>query len=171
MAATTGLPQSSILKSSGSSPAPRGFPAAILTSSLMSAPAIKVLPPPIRTAALSPSSFSSWSMNSEIPSGTPGLKAFTGGLLMVMTPMFPDFANVTRSPMTASRLVDLQLISPNVCYPVYPGGQDGTTSETPASYAKGATDTAVQAQGFDSFCSCPPAISHHRPSAARIQFA
>jgi len=35
-----------------------------------------------------------------------------------------------------ARLVCFQLISPNVCYPVYPGGQDGTTSETPASYAK-----------------------------------
>jgi hypothetical protein len=33
-------------------------------------------------------------------------------------------------------LVLLQLILPNMCYPVSVEGQDGTTSETPPSYAK-----------------------------------
>jgi hypothetical protein len=33
------------------------------------------------------------SMDSEIPSGTPGLRAFTGGLLMVMTAIPLSFVN------------------------------------------------------------------------------
>ena len=36
------------------------------------------------------SSAASWSMHSEIPSGTPGLSAFTGGLLIVMMATSPS---------------------------------------------------------------------------------
>ena len=65
----------------------RHLPEVILPNSLMSAPATNVLPPPIRTAALTEVSPSMCWIASAMPSGTPGLSAFTGGLLMVMTAM------------------------------------------------------------------------------------
>ena len=51
------------------------------------APATKVRLPPMSTAALTLSSLSIFSIPSRIPSGTPGLRALTGGLLMVMMAM------------------------------------------------------------------------------------
>ncbi len=63
------------------------LPEVILPNSLMSAPATKVRPPPMITAAFTASSFSICSMAPAMPSGTPGLSAFTGGLLMVITAM------------------------------------------------------------------------------------
>src|SRR5229473_1171429 len=43
-------------------------------------------------------------MASEIPSGTPGLRAFTGGLLMVMTATSSCFVNCTRSFISMASL-------------------------------------------------------------------
>src|ERR1700733_1012669 len=51
----------------------------------MSAPAMNVLPPPMITMARAEGSFSAASKAATRPSGTPGLRAFTGGLLMVTT--------------------------------------------------------------------------------------
>src|ERR1700735_4711 len=98
MATITGLVLSSIFKRNGVSPAPRDLPEeVILPNSLMSAPATKVRPPPIRTAALTLSSSEMRSSASETPSGTPGLSALTGGLLMVMMAMSLSFVSCTKS--------------------------------------------------------------------------
>src|SRR5882757_6902788 len=51
----------------------------------MSAPATKVRPPPISTAALIAGLRFISSIAAPIPSGTPGLSAFTGGLSIVIT--------------------------------------------------------------------------------------
>src|SRR5437868_6759930 len=63
----------------------------------MSAPATKVRPAPIITAAFSESSAMSASMHSEMPFGTPGLNAFTGGLSIVMIAISPSRVSFTRS--------------------------------------------------------------------------
>src|ERR1700730_9865041 len=98
MAITAGFEQFSILSNNGSNPGPRcPLPEVILPNSLMSAPATKVRPPPIITADFTLSSLSIRSIASEIPSGTPGLNAFTGGLLIVMTAISLSLLNSTRS--------------------------------------------------------------------------
>src|SRR3984885_9985242 len=86
MAITTGLLASSIrarISWNFGGPLPR--PDAASSSSLISAPAMNVLPPPMMTMARADASFSAASKAATRPSGTPGLSAFTGGLLMVMT--------------------------------------------------------------------------------------
>src|SRR4029078_4574095 len=84
----TGFAQSSIRVSSGcrSGPPAAGFRAAS-SSSLMSAPAMNVRPPPITTIARTDGSRSAVSRAVKMPSGTPGLSAFTGGLSRVITAM------------------------------------------------------------------------------------
>src|SRR5215467_9193780 len=100
MAITIGLGQSSIRLSMGTNSTPRlAVPEVILPNSLMSAPATKVVPLPISTAAFTLGSLAICSMASEMPSGTPGLKAFTGGLLTVMTAISLSFVSWTRSLM------------------------------------------------------------------------
>src|ERR1700722_1505670 len=69
---------------SGRRPAPRVLPDVIFPNSLMSAPATNERPPPIRTAAFAEESSLTSSIALAIPSGTPGLRAFAGGLSMVM---------------------------------------------------------------------------------------
>src|SRR5216684_1365234 len=108
MAITTGLLLSSIFKSSGSKPGPRDLPEVILPNSLMSAPATKVRPPPIRTVAFMVSSCAIWSSASEIPSGTPGLRALTGGLLIVITAMPLSFVSCTKLVMEGLSFLDLR---------------------------------------------------------------
>src|SRR5208283_2302053 len=73
------------MRSSSGSRLLRGPPEVILPNSLMSAPATKVRPPPITTAALTAASPFISSIAAKTPSGTPGLRALTGGLSMVMT--------------------------------------------------------------------------------------
>src|SRR5579862_4216772 len=51
----------------------------------MSAPAMKVRPAPINTTASAVESRSAASIAARIPSGTPGLRALTGGLSMAAT--------------------------------------------------------------------------------------
>src|SRR4051812_11445169 len=98
MAMTIGLRQSSMRISSGLKPSPRDLsPDVTLPNSLMSAPATKVLPPPMITAAPMESSRSIRSSAAAMPSGTPGLSAFTGGLLIVTTAISPCCVNCTRS--------------------------------------------------------------------------
>src|SRR5580704_5541966 len=108
MATITGLLLSSIFRRNGSRPAPRDLPEVILPNSLISAPAMKVRPPPISTAALMVSSCAIRLSASEIPSGTPGLSALTGGLLMVMTAMSFSFVSCTRSFMEKSLFANLR---------------------------------------------------------------
>src|SRR5208337_2989397 len=60
-------------------------PEVILPNSLMSAPATKVRPAPMTTAASTAESAFISSIAVPMASGTPGLRAFTGGLSMVMT--------------------------------------------------------------------------------------
>src|SRR5580704_3663351 len=142
MATTTGLLLSSIFKSNGSKPAPRGLPEVILPNSLMSAPATKVRPPPIRTTALTPSSCASRSNASEIPSGTPGPSALTGGLLMVMTAMSFSLVSCTKSFMEKFLWVaDLSAFRGDAAGIDYQGGN--------ALAMKG----SVAERGLRSFCS------------------
>jgi hypothetical protein len=54
-----------------------------LPNSRMSAPAMKVRPADNRDGG-DPGSLAALAMDNRIPSGTPGLKAFTGGLEMVI---------------------------------------------------------------------------------------
>src|SRR5262245_3565010 len=61
----------------------------------MSAPATKVRPAPMMTTAATVRSCSAWSMAAEIPSGTPGESALTGGLSIVTT--FTPFVTDTRT--------------------------------------------------------------------------
>src|SRR5262245_43344666 len=63
----------------------------------MSAPATNVRPPPIRMAARTVGSLSICSIASEIPSGTPGLSAFTGGFLIVIIAISLSRVSWTRS--------------------------------------------------------------------------
>src|SRR3954469_4911875 len=85
---------------------PRVLPLVILPNSFMSAPATKVLPAPIITAAFTVGSLSICSIASEMPSGTPGLSAFTGGLLIIMIAMSLSFESWTRSLMGILSLAD-----------------------------------------------------------------
>src|SRR5579871_167527 len=85
MVMMTGLEQSSILASMPRSAGGLPCPAAACSNSLISAPAMKVRPPPITTTARTAASRSAASMARSMPSGTTGLNAFTGGLLMVTT--------------------------------------------------------------------------------------
>src|SRR6266853_1030840 len=62
----------------------------------MSAPATNVRPAPITTAALTAGSLFTASIAVEIPSGTPGLRALTGGLSMVMTATSLSLLMLTR---------------------------------------------------------------------------
>src|SRR5262245_58030048 len=74
-------------------------PEVILPNSRMSAPAMNVRPAPIRMAARRASSRSSSSIAAAMPSGTPGLSAFTGGLSTVMIPMPACLVSLTSSAM------------------------------------------------------------------------
>src|SRR5208282_5247399 len=74
----------------------RGPPDVIFPNSLMSAPATNVRPPPMTTAALTAASLLISSIAAQIPSGTPGLRAFTGGLSMVMTATSLSLLTFTR---------------------------------------------------------------------------
>src|SRR5580700_2069497 len=73
-----------MLRRRGRRPAPRVLPEVIFSNSLISAPATNVRPLPISTAAFTDGSLLISSMALAIPSGTPGLSAFTGRLSMVM---------------------------------------------------------------------------------------
>ena len=86
IAMITGLAQSSIRASSGcrSGPPDAGFRAAS-SSSLISAPEMNVRPAQIMTMARTEGSRSAVSRAVRMPSGTPGLRAFTGGLSIVIT--------------------------------------------------------------------------------------
>src|SRR5579864_6878605 len=86
IAMITGFAQSSIRVSSGcrSGPPDSGLRAAA-SSSLISAPEINVRPPPITTTERTEVSRPATSKAARMPSGTPGLSAFTGGLSMVIT--------------------------------------------------------------------------------------
>src|ERR1700691_3471728 len=70
----------------------------------MSAPATNVRPAPMTTAAFMEASRFSSSIAAPIPSGTPGLRAFTGGLSMVITAMSFSFLTFTRLLIKRSRL-------------------------------------------------------------------
>src|ERR1700727_2963916 len=69
----------------------------------MSAPAMKVFPPPMMTMARAEGSFSAASNAATRPSGTPGLRAFTGGLLMVMTATPSCVVRFTRFSIVVER--------------------------------------------------------------------
>src|SRR5262245_56052672 len=100
MAATTGLGDSSSPLSSGLNTSPtRDWPDVILPNSLMSAPPQKLRPAPARTTARPASSFRQASRLARRPAITSGLRALTGGLLIVMTPTSPSRRRVTRSVM------------------------------------------------------------------------
>src|SRR6185437_6037247 len=63
----------------------------------MSAPAIKLRPAPISTIALTAGSALPRSTAAVMPSGTPGDKALTGGLSIVMIPMPSSISKRTNS--------------------------------------------------------------------------
>src|SRR5438105_4030151 len=63
----------------------------------MSAPAINVRPPPINTTPRTDESLRAFSRQAMMPSGTPGLSALTGGLLIVMMAMPRSLLRVTSS--------------------------------------------------------------------------
>jgi hypothetical protein len=86
----------------------RGLPDVTLPNSFMSAPATKVLPPPISTTALTLASLAIWSNASKMPSGTPGLRVFTAGLLIVMMAMSLCFVSCTKS--ARARLSDVRTV-------------------------------------------------------------
>src|SRR5262245_42175223 len=116
MAATTGLGQSSRAASIGvRNSVSRFWPEVILPNSRMSAPAMKVRPAPISTTALTDSSSRADFRQATTPSGTPGLRALTGGLSIVTTATSPSRLRVTSSLMSVtpsvvlSRLVQLLL--------------------------------------------------------------
>src|SRR6185312_13414397 len=98
IAITTGLLHSSMRESkAGKMFTPLCFcPEVTFPNSLMSAPATKVFPPPISTAARMSGSSAICAMASEIPSGTPGLNAFTGGLFIVIMAMSVSLLSWTR---------------------------------------------------------------------------
>src|SRR5215467_5664721 len=99
MALTIGFGQSSISNRYWCETAGSRFfsPEVILPNSFISAPAMNVRPAPIRIMALIDSSAVAFSIHSRIPSGTPGLNAFTGGLSMVMVPISLSFVSDTNS--------------------------------------------------------------------------
>src|SRR5437016_11572245 len=70
----------------------------------MSAPAMNVRPPPISTTALTPSSWPTCAIVCAIAFATPGLKAFTGGLLMVIIAMSLSLVSCTGSSMALNSL-------------------------------------------------------------------
>src|SRR5437660_4615576 len=70
----------------------------------MSAPAMNVRPPPISTTALTPSSWLTCAIVCAIAFATPGLKAFTGGLLMVIIAMSLSLVSWTGSSMALNFL-------------------------------------------------------------------
>src|SRR5208283_1371135 len=84
------------MRSSRGSRLLRGPPEVIFPNSLMSAPATKVRPPPITTDALTAGSPFISSIAAKTPSGTPGPRAFTGGLSMVMTATSLSLLTLTR---------------------------------------------------------------------------
>src|SRR6185312_5965842 len=90
MAKTTGFEEFSMAERSWVRSAPAPLPAAMdLANSLMSAPATKVRPSPMMTmAVMAGLSWAAWRAAAR-PSGTPGLSALTGGLLMPITAMGP----------------------------------------------------------------------------------
>ena len=63
---------------------------------------MNVVPAPITTMAWTAGSFAAAWMESRIPSGTPGLSAFTGGLSIVTTAMSSTRVSLTRSVITFS---------------------------------------------------------------------
>jgi len=99
IAATTGLEDFSIRSRMALKPGPRRPSPleVIFPNSRMSAPAMNVRPPPISTIAFTASSFSNCSTPAAMPSGTPGLKAFTGGLFTVRIPTSPSLLVNTKS--------------------------------------------------------------------------
>src|SRR5580692_4631455 len=113
MAITTGFRHFSMrARRSGKFIVSRAPPDLILPNSLMSAPETNVRPPPMRTQACTASSLLISSIARAMPSGTPGLNAFTGGLLMVITAMPLSFVSCTRSVIEGAlsfRDRDLQL--------------------------------------------------------------
>ena len=58
---------------------------------------MNVRPAPITTTARMSGSAAAASIAAAMPSGTPGLKAFTGGLSIVITPTSPWRVNFTSS--------------------------------------------------------------------------
>src|SRR5437660_10752833 len=74
----------------------------------MSAPAIKLRPAPISTIALTAGLALPRSTFSTMPSGTPGLKALTGGLSTVMTPMPSTFSKRTNAVSAISQFLSLE---------------------------------------------------------------
>src|SRR5208283_4071248 len=103
------------MRSSSGSRLLRGAPEVILPNSLMSAPATNVRPAPITTAALTAASRLISSIAAQIPSGTPGPSAFTGGLSIVMTATsfsLPTFTRLLIFPkLLPARLILLAQIS------------------------------------------------------------
>src|SRR5215831_10750176 len=99
----TGFEQSSIcFKRSCRLGAPEARPCACSSSSFMSAPATNVRPAPMITTADTDGSCSTLRIAAEIPSGTPGESAFTGGLSIVTTATPLVLDNRTISLMYAS---------------------------------------------------------------------
>src|SRR5207247_2233579 len=95
---TIGFGDSSMAFSSGwNTFATADVPARSLSNSLMSAPPQKALPAPVNTIARTAGSAERASNAARMPSRTPGLRAFTGGLLSVITPTSPSRDRVTRS--------------------------------------------------------------------------
>jgi len=78
-----------------------------LPNSRMSAPAMNVRPSQIITIAETSASAMPFAMPALMPARTACDKAFTGGLLTVMTPTDPSFANVTTSAIFLSPYVFL----------------------------------------------------------------
>ena len=86
IAHTTGLGQSSMRRNSACTRCERSIETSrfeIVPKTLISAPAMNVLPAPISTMALAAGSAAARATPASMPSGTPGLRAFTGGLFIV----------------------------------------------------------------------------------------
>src|ERR1022692_4685842 len=96
------------MRSSRGSRLLRGPPQGLLPNSLLSAPATKVRPPPITTAALTAGSPLISSIAARTPSATPGLRAFTGGLSMVMTETSLSLLILTRLFIGLSCKIQIQ---------------------------------------------------------------
>src|SRR5665213_1034176 len=109
-AMTTGFGESSMRKMNSASWAGGLSPATILLNSRMSAPAIKVFPAPITTMASTAASATAALTPAAIPSGTPGLRALTGGLSIVITAM-PSWISRRTSSLTSAMVTAAPVFS------------------------------------------------------------
>src|SRR5436190_6772693 len=89
----------------------------------MSAPAMKVVPAPISTTARAEGSAAARVTAASMPSGTPGLRAFTGGLSTVITATSFWISYRTRSGMGAIMTPPRMALA---------GGNSGRRKEAPA---------------------------------------